>query len=132
MFCIVEYLSIMASRTRCPPRHVNLMFVCAVVYLEATLLCVLGIYFQINAEPKVRYYKESICQVETTNHRKLIYTYKPLSREDTYFVPVWNVKHSGPEFINATIQPDDGLQTLNKTLAAIDRYPVGFVSRRSP
>ena len=81
------------------------MLACAVVNLAGTLLCILGVYCYTKDAPNERYRKESICQVERANRDKQIHTCKPFSREDTHYFPVWSMKHSGRELINATIQP---------------------------
>lgn len=86
-----------------------------------TLLLVGGIIYTVDVDDE-RLYKESTCRVLAMKQER--YSCNSSSLSTTCKVTMWTVQHSGPTFINATIERRDRMWMSNSAVEKVLSYKV--------
>ena len=110
----------------CGHTHAILFIISTQILLLAFVLLLLGTVYYIQDRPKERDYAESTCRVLAGSYRA-----KKYKRRDHYY-PTWEVQHSGPRFINATIGSNGGYPTEEYAQKALQKMSVRIVAPTSP
>ena len=92
------------------------------LFIIALVILLVGLIFYSDDTPKVPHYRESICLVSSARYRTE--TCRSGNEGSTCYVPTWEVQHSGPEFVNATIELDGQLSAIDGTLEDTTMYQV--------
>ena len=119
---VVQSHSNMANFERWQPKHRILFLGSMALFVIALVILLVGFIFFSGDTPKAPYYRESNCLVSTARYQSK--TCRSGEEGSTCYVPTWQVQHSGPEFIDATIELDDELSTIDGTLADTTTYQV--------
>ena len=106
----------------CGHTHAILFIISTQILLLAFVLLLLGTVYYIQDRPKERDYAESTCRVLAGRYQTKIY-----KRRDRHY-PTWEVQHSGPRFINATIKSNRGYQTREYAQEAVQQISVRIVA----
>ena len=71
-------------------------------------------------------YRKSTCEILTAQYESKTCT--KLWQQGKCYVPVWQVRHSGPKFINANMESENTYETMDRASLEVDDYEVAIFS----